>query len=38
MVRESECDVLIVGLGPVGAALGVLLIDQGLRVVAIDKD
>jgi 3-(3-hydroxy-phenyl)propionate hydroxylase len=38
MPRETGCDVLIVGLGPVGAALGALLIDQGISVVAIDRD
>jgi len=34
----SECDVMVVGLGPVGAALSALLADRGLSVVAIDKD
>ena len=33
-----DCDVLVVGLGPVGAALSALLADQGLSVIAIDKD
>ena len=34
----NDCDVLVVGLGPVGAALSALLADQGLSVVAIDRD
>jgi 3-(3-hydroxy-phenyl)propionate hydroxylase len=33
-----DCDVLVVGLGPVGAAMAALLVQQGLRVTAIDKD
>lgn len=33
-----DCDVLIVGLGPVGAMLGVLLASSGVSLVAIDKD
>lgn len=33
-----ECDVLVAGLGPVGAMLGVLLRQEGLSVIAIDKD
>ena len=33
-----DCDVLVVGLGPVGAALSALLVDEGLSVIAIDKD
>lgn len=33
-----DCDVLIVGLGPVGAALAGLLSDGGLTVVAVEKD
>ncbi|MFI4935062.1 MAG: bifunctional 3-(3-hydroxy-phenyl)propionate/3-hydroxycinnamic acid hydroxylase [Caulobacterales bacterium] len=38
MTRAFDCDVLVVGLGPVGAALSALLIDRGLKVIAIDKD
>lgn len=38
MPHDVDCDVLIAGLGPVGAALGVLLSDAGLSVVAIDRD
>jgi 3-(3-hydroxy-phenyl)propionate hydroxylase len=34
----ADCDVLVVGLGPVGAALGALLARAGLRVIAIEKD
>ena len=33
-----DCDVLVVGLGPVGAAMVALLVQQDLSVVAIDKD
>ena len=33
-----DCDVLVVGLGPVGAVLTALLADAGVSVVAIDKD
>ena len=33
-----DCDVLVVGLGPVGAALSALLVDEGLSVIAVDKD
>jgi 3-(3-hydroxy-phenyl)propionate hydroxylase len=33
-----ECDVLVVGLGPVGAALGALLARAGLSVIAVEKD
>ncbi len=33
-----DCDVIVVGLGPVGAALAALLVQQDLSVVAIDKD
>lgn len=31
-------DVLVVGLGPVGAATAALLADEGLSVLAVDKD
>ena len=39
-MREDgfDCDVLIVGLGPVGAMLGVLLARSGVSSIAIDKD
>jgi 3-(3-hydroxy-phenyl)propionate hydroxylase len=38
-VREvASCDVLVVGLGPVGAALAALLAARGVRVIAIDRD
>jgi 3-(3-hydroxy-phenyl)propionate hydroxylase len=33
-----ECDVLVVGLGPVGATLAALLGQQGVRTIAIDRD
>jgi 3-(3-hydroxy-phenyl)propionate hydroxylase len=33
-----DCDVLVVGLGPVGAALAALLSTQGVKTIAIDKD
>ena len=36
--EEFDCDVLVIGLGPVGAALTALLAQRGLRVIAIDKD
>jgi 3-(3-hydroxy-phenyl)propionate hydroxylase len=35
---EWDCDVLVVGLGPVGAVLATLLVQSGMRVMAIDKD
>ena len=35
--QRLETDVLLVGLGPVGAALANLLGRYGLRVLAIDK-
>jgi len=34
----GDCDVLVVGLGPVGAALSALLVRRGVRVIAIDRD
>ena len=39
-MREDgfDCDVLIVGLGPVGAMLGVLLARAGISTIALDKD
>ncbi|MGA0601497.1 bifunctional 3-(3-hydroxy-phenyl)propionate/3-hydroxycinnamic acid hydroxylase [Caulobacter sp. KR2-114] len=33
-----DADVLVVGLGPVGAALAALLVRQGVRVIAVDRD
>jgi 3-(3-hydroxy-phenyl)propionate hydroxylase len=33
-----DCDVLVVGLGPVGAALAALLARRGISVIAIEKD
>lgn len=38
MSTAKDCDVLIVGLGPVGAALGVLLVQNGVSVIAIDRE
>lgn len=35
---KAETDVLIVGLGPTGAVLAGLLAEQGLRVLAIERD
>ena len=37
MSRELTCEVLVVGLGPVGATLAALLADAGVDVLAIDK-
>jgi len=34
----ARCDVLIVGLGPVGASLAALLAQSGLSVIAVEKD
>ena len=33
-----DCDVLVVGLGPVGAALAALLAAHGVKTIALDKD
>jgi 3-(3-hydroxy-phenyl)propionate hydroxylase len=33
-----DCDVLVVGLGPVGAAMAALLARSGVKVVAVEKD
>jgi 3-(3-hydroxy-phenyl)propionate hydroxylase len=33
-----DCDVLVVGLGPVGAVLTALLAERGMGVIALDKD
>lgn len=38
MADAFDCDVLVVGLGPVGAALSLLLADQGLSVIAVEKE
>lgn len=37
-VRNQDCEVLIVGLGPVGATLALLLAQSGVSVIAIDRD
>jgi geranylgeranyl reductase family protein len=36
-VRREDCDVLIVGAGPAGAAAGICLAGAGLSVVAVDR-
>lgn len=36
-IGEAECDVLVVGLGPVGQLLALLLGRQGVSVIAIDR-
>jgi len=33
-----DCDVLVVGLGPVGAALAALLVRRGVSVIAVERD
>ena len=33
-----DCDVLVVGLGPVGAALAALLARRGVSVIAVERD
>lgn len=38
MTRPFDCDVLIVGLGPVGAALSALLARQGVSTIALERD
>jgi 2-polyprenyl-6-methoxyphenol hydroxylase-like FAD-dependent oxidoreductase len=39
MSREpSDCDVLIVGLGPVGAALAALLARRGIEIIVVERD
>ena len=38
MAEAFDCDVLIVGLGPVGAALAALLVRRGVRVIALDRE
>ncbi|MBA4210796.1 MAG: monooxygenase [Parvibaculum sp.] len=37
-MKREETDVLIVGLGPVGAALGVYLGRMGVKAIAIERD
>lgn len=37
-MRAHNCDVLVVGLGPVGDVLAALLRTQGLAVIAIDRE
>lgn len=37
-MRGVDCDVLVVGLGPVGAAMAVLARLNGLSVIAIDRE
>jgi 3-(3-hydroxy-phenyl)propionate hydroxylase len=37
-VGGFDCDVLVVGLGPVGAVLTALLAQRGVRTIAIEKD
>lgn len=34
----SDCDVLVVGLGPVGAAMAALLARRGVSVIAVERD
>jgi 3-(3-hydroxy-phenyl)propionate hydroxylase len=38
MSEAFDCDVLVIGLGPVGAALTALLAQRGISVIAFDKD
>jgi 3-(3-hydroxy-phenyl)propionate hydroxylase len=33
-----DCDVLVVGLGPVGATLAALLVERGVPTIAIERD
>ncbi len=37
-MTRLDCDVLVSGLGPVGAALTAMLAKQGLSVIALDKE
>ena len=37
-VGAFDCDVIVVGLGPVGSVLTALLAERGVRVIALDKD
>ena len=36
--RAFDCDVLVVGLGPVGAAMAALLARRGVTVIALERD
>jgi 3-(3-hydroxy-phenyl)propionate hydroxylase len=36
--QRYDCDVLIVGLGPVGAVLATLLVRHGVTVIAVERD
>jgi 3-(3-hydroxy-phenyl)propionate hydroxylase len=38
MPTAFDCDVLVVGLGPVGAAMAALLARAGVTVIAVEKD
>lgn len=38
MSGAFDCDVLVVGLGPVGAALAALLAREGVSAIAVEKD
>ena len=38
MSQPTDCDVLIVGGGPTGASLALLLAQQQVRVIVVDKD
>lgn len=35
---DFDCDVLVIGLGPVGALLATLLSDAGVSTICVDKD
>ena len=37
LAAEMSCDVAIVGYGPVGMILGVLLAQRGYSVIAVDR-
>lgn len=36
--KAPDCEVLVVGLGPVGAALAALLARHGVKVIALERD
>ncbi|HEX4182053.1 MAG TPA: bifunctional 3-(3-hydroxy-phenyl)propionate/3-hydroxycinnamic acid hydroxylase [Caulobacteraceae bacterium] len=38
MSETFDCDVLVVGMGPVGAAMAALLAQQGVSTIAMDRD